>query len=133
MIECLILGDSIAKGISQVRKECLAYVEVGASSRSWNNRFISKVPVNPAQTVIISLGSNDYEGLNTEVELLALRTRVTADNVYWIVPAIKPEKQEIIKKLAFQFGDSYVILTKLSPDKIHPTQEGYRRLGEILK
>jgi heptaprenylglyceryl phosphate synthase len=133
MLECLILGDSIAKGISQFRKECAAYVEVGANSRGWNNRFISKVAPNPAKTVIISLGSNDYEQLNTEVELLALRSRVNSDNVYWIVPAINPAKQEIVKNIASQFGDAYVILTKLSPDKIHPTSQGYKALGDMLK
>jgi lysophospholipase L1-like esterase len=53
--------------------------------------------------------------------------------VYWIVPAINPAKQEIVKNIAAQFGDAYVILTKLSSDKIHPTSQGYKALGDMLK
>ncbi len=133
MLECLILGDSIAKGISQVRTECVSYTQSGINSRDWNNSFVSKIRQKQSKTTIISLGSNDYKNLNTEVELVALRTNVNSDKVFWIVPAIKPEKQEIVKNIAKQFGDAYVILGSLSPDKIHPTSKGYRELGELLK
>jgi len=133
MIECLILGDSIAKGISQVRTECISYTQTGINSRDWNDSFVSKIRQKQSKTTIISLGSNDYKELNTEVELTALRTNVNSDRVFWIVPAIKPEKQQIVKNIAKQFGDAYVILGNLSPDKVHPTSKGYRELGEILK
>ena len=133
MIECLILGDSIAKGISQVRTECVSYTQTGINSRDWNDSFVSKIRQKQSKTTIISLGSNDYKELNTEVELVALRTNVNSDRVFWIVPAIKPEKQQIVKNIAKQFGDAYVILGNLSSDKIHPTTKGYRELGELLK
>ena len=133
MIECLILGDSIAKGISQVRTECISYTQTGINSRDWNDSFVSKIRQKQSKTTIISLGSNDYKELNTEVELTALRTNVNSDRVFWIVPAIKPEKQQIVKNIAKQFGDAYVILGNLSPDKVHPTSKGYRELGEMLK
>jgi len=131
MLECLILGDSIAKGISDVRPECVAYVKSGINSRDWNDKFVKKVV--PAKATIISLGSNDLKNLNTEIELVALRSFVNSDNVYWIVPAIKPEKQEIVKKIARHYGDAYIILNELSPDKVHPTYKGYKHLGELTK
>ena len=95
MLDCLILGDSIAKGISDIRKECVAYVQSGINSRDWNDRFVKQI--RPAKATIISLGSNDYKHLNTEIVLVALRSFVNSDYIFWIVPAIKPEKQEIVK------------------------------------
>lgn len=131
MLDCLILGDSIAKGISDVRKECVAYVQSGINSRNWNDRFVKQIV--PARSTIISLGSNDYRNLNTEIELVALRTHVNSAHVYWVVPAIKPEKQELVKKIARHFGDTFVIIPELSQDKIHPTSRGYRQLGVLTK
>lgn len=131
MFECLIVGDSIAKGISQARTECVAYVQNGINSRDWNDTYVKKI--RPARTTIISLGSNDYKNLNTEIELLALRSFVNSDRVFWIVPAIKPEKQEIVKNIAREFGDTFIIIPELSQDKVHPTYKGYRQLGLLTK
>lgn len=131
MLECLILGDSIAKGISNVRSECVAYVKSGINSRNWNNKYIKKIV--PAKATIISLGSNDYKSLNTEIELVALRTHVNSDRIFWIVPAINPKKQEIVRKIARQYGDTFIVIPELSKDKVHPTYRGYKQLGELVK
>ena len=133
MLECLILGDSIAKGISQVRNECVAYAQNGINSRDYNDTFLRKFSQKQSKTTIISLGSNDYKNLNTGVELVALRTNVNADRIYWIMPAIKPEKQEIVKRIAKQFNDTLIIIPELSPDRVHPSNRGYRQLGELTK
>ena len=131
MLECLILGDSIAKGVSQIRTECVAFAQSGINSKDWNDAYVKKIK--PARTTIISLGSNDYKNLNTEIELVALRSFVNSDQVFWIVPAIKPEKQEIVKKIARYHGDTFIIIPELSPDKVHPTYKGYRQLGALTK
>ena len=131
MIECLILGDSIAKGVSQIRTECVAFVQSGINSKDWNDAYVKKIK--PAKTTIISLGSNDFKHLNTEIELVALRSFVNSDQVFWIVPAIKPEKQEIVKKIARHYGDTFIIIPELSPDKVHPTYKGFRQLGILTK
>lgn len=131
MIDCLILGDSIAKGVSDIRKECVAYVQSGINSRDWNNRFVKQVK--PAKTTIISLGSNDFKNLNTEIELVALRSFVNSTHVYWILPAIKPEKQEIVRKIARLYGDTFINIPELSADKVHPTYNGYKQLGILTK
>ncbi len=131
MLDCLILGDSIAKGISDIRKECVAYVQSGINSKDWNDRFVKKVA--PSKVTIISLGSNDYKNLNTEIELVALRSFINSDRIFWIVPAIKPEKQELVKKIARYYGDTFVIIPELSPDNVHPTYNGYKQLGRLTK
>jgi hypothetical protein len=131
MLECLILGDSIAKGISDVRKECVAYVKSGINSQNWNDQYIKRV--RPARATIISLGSNDYKNLNTEVELVALRSFVNSDQVFWIVPANKPEKAKIVISIAREFGDTFILIPELSPDKVHPTYRGYKQLGQLTK
>jgi hypothetical protein len=131
MLECLILGDSIAKGVSLIRSECVVLAQSGINSRDWNDTF-GKL-IKPSRSTIISLGSNDFKNLNTEIELVALRSYVNSDRVFWIVPAIKPEKQEIVKKIARHYGDTFIIIPELSPDKVHPTPKGYRQLGVLTK
>ena len=51
MLECLILGDSIAVGVHKARPECVAYVKSGINSRDYVNKYIGKDLA--AQTVII--------------------------------------------------------------------------------
>jgi len=131
MLECLILGDSIAKGVSQVRPECVAYVQSGINSSDYNN--IYRKNIKSAKTTIISLGSNDFDKLNTEVELIALRSSVREGRVFWILPAIKPAKQKIVTSVARSYGDTVIIIPELSKDKVHPTYRGYRQLGELTK
>jgi hypothetical protein len=88
MIECLILGDSIAVGIQQHRIECASYAHVGWTSEKWNRTYLNKDL--SAQVVVISLGSNDWSEKVTKYELMRLREKVRADLVFWILPAIKP-------------------------------------------
>lgn len=131
MLECLILGDSIAVGTHQARPECAVYAKSGINSRDFVNRYIGKDLV--ASTVIISLGSNDHKGIKTKKELLDLRSQILAKKVYWILPAIKPEIQEIVENVANDYGDWIIKIPSISPDGIHPTTKGYKKIGEITK
>jgi hypothetical protein len=131
MLECLILGDSIAVGIHQSRPECAVYAKSGINSRDFVNRYIGKDLV--ADTVVISLGSNDHQGIKTKNELLDLRSQVLAKKVYWILPAIKPDIQEIVEEVANKHGDWIVKIPNLAQDGIHPSTRGYKKIGEIIK
>ena len=131
MLECLILGDSIAVGIHQSRPECAVYAKSGINSRDFVNRYIGKDLV--ADTVVISLGSNDHQGIKTKNELLDLRSQVLAKKVYWILPAIKPDIQEIVEEVANKHGDWIVKIPSLAQDGIHPSTRGYKKIGEIIK
>jgi lysophospholipase L1-like esterase len=131
MLECLILGDSIGVGIAQVRTECISHSVGGYNTWQWNNKFITK-DMN-AKTVIISLGSNDHKGVKTRAELGTLRQLVKADRVFWILPAIKPDIQQIVKDLAKEYGDTVLPITRLQTDKIHPSWTGYKELANATK
>jgi lysophospholipase L1-like esterase len=129
MLDCLIVGDSIAVGTATARPECVAYAKGGINSYQWVNKNIDKMPLT-AKTVIISLGSNDHKYVKTEKELQTIRELTKADRVYWILPAIKPDIQEIVKKVAAENGDTVLPITRLQKDGIHPSWAGYKQLGD---
>jgi len=133
MLECLILGDSIAKGISDVRKECVAYVKSGINSTNFLNNY-GNMPLD-AKTVIISLGSNDFETLHTFEAIHILRQRVEADRVIWIIPNIKDTKRSNVKDVAKIFNDMVIDARNYSTssDKVHPTGKGYRDIAKDTK
>jgi lysophospholipase L1-like esterase len=136
MIECLILGDSIAKGISDVRKECVAYVKSGINSYDYVNRHMLYTQGNTqAKTVIISLGSNDLKNVNTFEELDTLRQLVKADRVYWIIPNIKETKRRAVWDVAKKYNDWIVDARShdRSPDTVHPTYKGYKSIAEATR
>lgn len=129
MVDCMILGDSIARGTSDVRKDCVAYVQSGINSRDWNRKFLNRSL--DARTVVISLGSNDYKGIHTREELETLRAAVSSsDRVLWILPAIKEHIRAIIMTIADNYGDDVLEMLELSPDGVHPTGRGYRAIAK---
>jgi len=131
MLECLVIGDSIAQGISNIRKECIAYVKSGINSRNWNNRYVMKDL--SANTVIISLGTNDPETMNSFKELILLRQMVYGKKVIWVMPPIKPSVQDIVRIIATNYNDTILEIPELSKDKVHPTINGYKQLAEKTK
>jgi lysophospholipase L1-like esterase len=136
MIECLILGDSIAKGISDVRKECVAYVKSGINSYDYVNRHVLYTQGNTqAKTIIISLGSNDLKNVNTFEELDTLRQLVKAERVYWILPNIKETKRRDVYDVAKKYND-WIIDARghdRSPDHVHPTYNGYKSIAKEIQ
>lgn len=133
MLECLIIGDSIAVGTANVRKECVSYSIGGYNTNQWNKKFIDKNLT--AGTVIISLGTNDHSGVHTFKELSAMRSRVTADRVYWILPPCndkfcKPNVNEIVEIIARSRGDTVIKTNRLQKDAVHPSWAGYKELAE---
>jgi hypothetical protein len=107
MIDCMIIGDSIAVGTSMARKEC------------------------------VSLGANDHKGVKTEAELRKMRSTVKADRVFWISLGKdrKQEQMAAITKIAAEYGDTIIPRPEdhMSADKIHPTGKGYKIIGEAAK
>jgi lysophospholipase L1-like esterase len=137
MLECLILGDSLAVGVGQVRTECVTYAKSGINSYDYVNRHVLHTQSNHkvANTVIISLGSNDYKSINTYEELSTLRQLVKAEKVYWILPANKDVKRKNVQQVADKYND-IVIETRtkdLSSDGVHPTYNGYKKIAEQTK
>lgn len=132
MLECLIIGDSIAVGTHQFRPDCVAYARGGWNTWQWNRDYLKNDL--SAKTVIISLGSNDHKGVRTKAELQRIREKVgTNTRVFWIMPAIKPEIQDIVKQMAQEYGDTIVPITRLQKDGIHPSWAGYKDIANATK
>lgn len=131
MLECLILGDSIAIGVSQYRPECVSYAQVGITSKAWNNKFLTRVV--GSKTIIISLGSNDWNADTTLQEIMTLREVVNSKRVFWIMPSIKPTIQEMIEIVADRYNDDIIYPKQISKDGVHPTRNGYKILAKETK
>jgi lysophospholipase L1-like esterase len=132
MLECLILGDSIAVGTHQARPECVAHAKGGWNTWQWNRDYLKNNLA--AKTVIISLGSNDHKGVRTKAELQRIREKVgVAARVFWILPAINPAVQAIVKSMAEEYGDTVLPITRLQKDGVHPSWAGYKQLAEETK
>jgi lysophospholipase L1-like esterase len=53
--------------------------------------------------------------------------------VYWILPAIKPDIQQIVNDMAKEYGDVVLPINKLQSDKIHPSWAGYKEIANATK
>lgn len=137
MIDCMIIGDSIAVGVSMARKECVSYSKGGWNSWQWNKDYLAKASAEPVKTIIISLGANDHKGVKTEAELRKMRETIKGTRVFWISPGMerKPVPQEAIERIAKEYGDTVLPRPKdhMSTDGVHPTGKGYKQLAEQTK
>jgi lysophospholipase L1-like esterase len=133
MIDCMIIGDSIAVGVTRERPECVAYAKGGINTHQWNKQYGNKDTT--ARNVIISLGTNDHSGVHTFKELSQMRANVTAERVYWILPPCndkfcKPDVNDIVEIIARSRGDIIIRTNRLQQDKIHPSWAGYKELAD---
>ena len=137
MIDCLIIGDSIAVGTHMARPECVAYARGSWNSWQWNKDYLAKASSQPANTIIISLGANDHNGVKTEFELRKMREAIKGKRVFWIDPGQdrKPVPHDVIVRIAKEYGDTILPRPKthMSADGVHPTGQGYKELAEKTK
>jgi len=137
MLECMIIGDSIAVGAAMYRPECVSYSRGGWNSWQWNKDYLSVASSKAAKTIIISLGANDHKGVKTEQELRKMREAVKGNRVFWIDPGKdrKPVPHDAIVRIAQEYGDVIISRPKdhMSADGIHPTGRGYKIIGEQTK
>jgi lysophospholipase L1-like esterase len=139
MLECLILGDSIAVGTQMFAKEC-ALVGKGGINTSQFNKMYSTADLT-AKTVIISLATNDHKYVNTEAELLKMRERVKGQRVFWVLPAGNAKGSQVniqwiqglVREIAGKYGDTVLPINGLQKDGIHPSWSGYKNIVERTK
>lgn len=134
MIDCLIIGDSIAVGTKMFRPECVDYAKGGITSIGWNKQYGNNDLT--ANTVIISLGTNDWVKADTYGMLMNIRTKIKGSpRVFWILPneESKPLIVHQVREVAAQFHDTILPTTRWQKDKIHPSWAGYRELAEKTK
>lgn len=133
MLDCLIIGDSIAKGISMQMPFCHSKTQVGISSQSWRYTYSIN---NSYDITIISLGVNDSKTIDTHYQLTEIRKKIKTKKVFWILPNIKfNEVRAVIETIANEFNDTLIEipLMHFSKDQVHPTANGYKNLAEIFK
>jgi hypothetical protein len=138
MIDCLILGDSIAVGTHMARPDCQAVAKGGINSWQFNKQHPEGFET---ETAIISLGANDHRGVHTKKELESLRSRIKAKKVYWILPVGNDPRggvniedtRYLIEEIANQNNDLIIKIPEVSTDGIHPTSRGYKKIGELAK
>ena len=130
MLECMIIGDSIAVGVSQQRQECITLSENGINSANWLKKYGTHM--HQAGVYVISLGANDYT-IDTLPNIEKIRAKVKANVVFWLLPRIDrvPKAYEAVKEIAKRYGDRVIERPKdISPDGIHPTVKGYKELAD---
>lgn len=140
MLECLIVGDSIAVGTKMFMPECKDYAKGGINSWQYNKMFGTKDLT--TDTLIISLGSNDHKGVKTYDELFSMRQRVNAKRVFWVLPHGNlnapqnlpiAEIQKIVQGVAEYYGDTVLPIRGIQPDGIHPSWSGYKDIAARTK
>lgn len=132
MLDCLVMGDSIAVGIGQARPDCFTVAQVGITSDNWFKQYNPKLD-KQFKVVVISLGTNDYYGVTAEY-LYKIRKNVKANAVVWILPSysLKPKQRVIIREISNEFGDKVLDITEhVGRDGIHPPSLiEYRKIGD---
>lgn len=129
MIECLILGDSIAVGVGQMRPECVVEAKSGINSEDYANGLFRHFQLVDSKKTIISLGSNDAY-VESYKPMLALRELIKGD-VIWILSSNNEESRFAALTIAKHFGDSVVDTRAypMSQDGVHPTASGYKQIA----
>lgn len=134
MLECLIIGDSIAVGLGQARPECVTIARSGITSNRWYKGFGSNpyYKDDAYKVAVISLGTNDFVGDKTSDILYNVRRNLNADMVIWILPSrqLKPSQFAIIRELSNEFHDRVVDIAEfVGTDGIHPpTLDAYKKI-----
>jgi len=116
MIDCLILGDSIAVGVGSVTPQCKIIAKVGINSK---NFVVSYKYIPSSKTTVISLGSNDGNA-DFSKYLNILRNKISG-KVIWILSNNNAKARKIALNIARQHGDGVVYLSSFaSADGVHP-------------
>jgi hypothetical protein len=124
-MSCLILGDSIAVGLSSVIHGCTVIAKVGMSS-AW---ILSHAYGGNFDTVYISSGSNDPYNSSLSSNIGATIKRYSGDHIVIIAP-VNPHAKSVVHAFAYLPGVKVVDFTP-GRDNVHPYS--YQALGVKVK
>lgn len=130
MLECLIIGDSLAVGVGQNRPDCTVEAKVGITSGMFVKTYISDKKLPKAKKTLISLGSNDL-GVDSVEAMKKVREQLKGE-VTWILSANNRESAFAALQIAKEYGDNVmdVLSYPLSPDGVHPTGKAYKMMAK---
>lgn len=136
MIECLLLGDDLALGLSYSKPECALVAKPYITSQMWVDTNIELIA--PSKITVISLMTYDDPSIPSIQNLEKIRQRVKTGKVFWIVPIAVPSSLDLkgdLEKLAKKYGDTILKVPPkyISKSRIHPTDEGYDKLSKEIK
>ena len=84
--------------------------------------------------VLISLGSNDFDRPGTEASLRAIRSRIHAIEVTWLLSANNRLARDVARLIAREHGDRVIdVRIFVGPDGVHPNPIGYHRMAAMWK
>jgi hypothetical protein len=129
MLECLIIGDSIAQGIVDYNKKCYSYTKVGISPDNFLKKYGDKISMNNKIT-IVSIGSNNPKNeyiLNQNLN--KIRNKINSKKILWILPKNHKIKKTILN-FAIKNNDKYVEF-QVGKDNVHP--KSYKTLNDDIK
>lgn len=125
-MECIAIGDSIALGIGQAAK-CSINAKIGASSSYIADHTVSR----GNGVAVISAGSNDPDNPRLAENLKAIRNKIKARRVVWILPYHRRAAREVML-VAGLYGDGYINLARFATgDGVHP--KSYSAVAKQLK
>lgn len=131
MVPCVIMGDSIAVGVGEHRPDCVTVAQSGITSERYVTRLLTR---QDAQTIVISLGVNDDDTVDTAANLRQVRSAVGAQTVYWLLPGIKARAREAIRDVAAEHGDRLIDTREYAGrDHLHPSRDGYGTLAALTE
>ena len=131
MIECMILGDSIAQGMVRSHPRCEHRTQVGITS----DQFVRQITHNvTAHHVLISLGSNDGHARTTRQSLIQLRSKILHARVTWLLSANNTQAAQAAQEVAIMHGDPVIhVRSVVGADGVHPNASGYYRLSHMWR
>tara|TARA_R110002072_G_scaffold271590_2_gene431584 strand:- start:6621 stop:7157 length:537 start_codon:yes stop_codon:yes gene_type:complete len=132
MLECLILGDSLAQGAAAALKAAWqSRCEVVATQGIGSAAIRRSVPPQSYYSATISAGSNDPTNPHLTENLIAIRRSISAKRVVWIAPYNRSVAY-VVADLARSYGDYLVDVAETPPvrDGLHP--RSYSRLARLL-
>ena len=135
MIDCLILGDQVAAGLTDHLKGCALISNDGMTSTEFYNTHSQSYLIynNEWDTVIICLGINDRtDGIRTRNVLRELRNGIRAKNVYWMLP---PESVFDIRSAVHDaaLGRQDMIIDVVGWNKNMLSPRGYREAVDKMR
>ncbi|RVT93277.1 hypothetical protein [Sphingomonas crocodyli] len=132
MLDCLLLGDSIATGIAAVLNAggpiCAVAARVGAGSGELAAQIAK---AGPYPVTIVSMGTNDKRGsTGLDTNLANARMALGRARVLWVLPYDRRAAYSVTQ-VAFRFGDELIDLAGFATrDRIHPAS--YREVAAAL-
>lgn len=109
---CGIIGDSIALGLALAMPQCDSQAVIGAPSSTIREWRLPKC----YDVAVISAGSNDPRNPDLARNLRAIRGRICASKVIWILPANAAARAAVTREA----GADPTISFRAARDGVHP-------------